>query len=424
MSAEFDSWAARGRADRLLELRARRGAVRCAADLAPGRRRAPARAAPAARRLRADRLLGVARRGRARTSRSSALPKARATWSGSACSTACRRRARSASTALRLVYGAVAAVIGLQLIARRAAADHARAARSLQTGLMLRITRRRRAGPGPQSLRPGGAGEPVAHPLRDARPRARSGSTTSTSTPSPISARRARTRLVEWRGLAVALTAPLFALGARHEERLAHPAVARGDVPVALAARDLRLFRADGGPRHRASRHRRRLVGSAAWSALLAVMTVGAMVLLPSARARGWVKVKLAKHLFEHRYDYRTEWLRFTETLGRAGPDAPPLGERIVKAFADIVDAPGGLLLVGDGGAALAIAAPAGTGRRRTRPRSELDDAPDFWTRVESERPHPRVRGAARRLGAARRQGARRARAGCSTTRTPGPACR
>ena len=30
----------------------------------------------------------------------------------------------------------------------------------------------------------------------------------------------------------------------------------------------------------------------------------------------------LAKHLFEHRYDYRKEWLRFTDTLGRAGPDA------------------------------------------------------------------------------------------------------
>ena len=74
------------------------------------------------------------------------------------------------------------------------------------------------------------------------------------------------------------------------------------------------------------------------------------------ARAAG-LKVKLAKHLFEHRYDYRTEWLRFTDTLGRAGPDAPPLGERIVKAFADIVDAPGGLLLVNDGGRALAVAA-------------------------------------------------------------------
>jgi hypothetical protein len=66
-------------------------------------------------------------------------------------------------------------------------------------------------------------------------------------------------------------------------------------------------------------------------------MTVGAMVVIPSARARGWLKVKVAKHLFEHRYDYRTEWLRFTETLGHSGPDAAPLGEGIVKAFADIV---------------------------------------------------------------------------------------
>ena len=48
-------------------------------------------------------------------------------------------------------------------------------------------------------------------------------------------------------------------------------------------------------------------------------MTVAAMVLLPSAKARSWAKVKLAKHLFEHRYDYRTEWLRFTETRGPSG---------------------------------------------------------------------------------------------------------
>src|SRR5881275_277109 len=88
----------------------------------------------------------------------------------------------------------------------------------------------------------------------------------------------------------------------------------------------------------------------------LAVMTVGAMVLIPSARARGWVKLKLAKHLFEHRYDYRTEWLRFTETLGRAGVNAPSLSERMVKAFADIADAPGGLLLVSDGARGLGIA--------------------------------------------------------------------
>src|SRR6185503_11364594 len=42
--------------------------------------------------------------------------------------------------------------------------------------------------------------------------------------------------------------------------------------------------------------------------------------------------------------------------LGRAGADAPPLSERIVKAFADVIDAPGGLLLVADGGALAAAA--------------------------------------------------------------------
>jgi putative PEP-CTERM system histidine kinase len=111
-------------------------------------------------------------------------------------------------------------------------------------------------------------------------------------------------------------------------------------------------------------------------------MTVGAMVLIPSARARAWLKVKLAKHLFEHRYDYRIEWLRFTETLGRDGADAPPLTERIVKAFADIVDAPGGLLLVSDGGRGLAVAdasswpgAVAGPGA--------FDDSADFWAALE-----------------------------------------
>jgi putative PEP-CTERM system histidine kinase len=82
---------------------------------------------------------------------------------------------------------------------------------------------------------------------------------------------------------------------------------------------------------------------------LLAGMMIATAVFVLSEWARGWVKVKLAKHLFEHRYDYRSEWLRFTDTIGRAGPLAPPLGERIIKAFADIVEAPGGVLLVSDG---------------------------------------------------------------------------
>jgi putative PEP-CTERM system histidine kinase len=80
---------------------------------------------------------------------------------------------------------------------------------------------------------------------------------------------------------------------------------------------------------------------------VLAGMTVALAVLLPSRRARSWTRVKIAKHFFEHRYDYRAEWLRFAATLGASGSNEP-LSARIVRAFADILEAPAGLLLVPD----------------------------------------------------------------------------
>ncbi len=73
--------------------------------------------------------------------------------------------------------------------------------------------------------------------------------------------------------------------------------------------------------------------------------SVLALAMLPSQRVRGWLRVTLSKHLFQHRYDYRAEWLRFTDTIGRAGPQAAPLHERAVQAVADITDSPRGLLL-------------------------------------------------------------------------------
>ena len=190
------------------------------------------------------------------------------------------------------------------------------------------------------------------------------------------------TRLIEWRGLAVAAAAPLFALatrsGAAWRVRLSRAATFQSLSLLAICAYfALMAILATA------------LRGTGVdWSSslmvvVLAVMTVGAMVLIPSARARGWAKVKLAKHLFEHRYDYRTEWLRFTETLGRAGPDAPPLSERIVKAFADIADAPGGLLLVSDGGRGLAVATALNWPGANPGP-AALEDAAPFWGELET----------------------------------------
>ncbi|HEU0066607.1 MAG TPA: XrtA/PEP-CTERM system histidine kinase PrsK, partial [Sphingomonas sp.] len=75
--------------------------------------------------------------------------------------------------------------------------------------------------------------------------------------------------------------------------------------------------------------------------------TLLAIVATPWLRA--WLRVKVAKHLFRHRYDYRHEWLRFTATLGQSDSAAMPLDARIAKAMANLTDSPGALLLVPEG---------------------------------------------------------------------------
>lgn len=77
--------------------------------------------------------------------------------------------------------------------------------------------------------------------------------------------------------------------------------------------------------------------------------TAAMLTLISTPWLRAWTRVKLAKHLFRHRYDYRAEWLRFADTLGRPGGDGAPLEQRIVKAVADVTDSPAGLLLTPDG---------------------------------------------------------------------------
>ncbi len=79
----------------------------------------------------------------------------------------------------------------------------------------------------------------------------------------------------------------------------------------------------------------------------LAALFVGfAVSFFPSTRYRQRMKKVLGRQLFQHRYDYRLEWRRFTETVGQPGETAPALAERTVKAIGDIFDCPGGLLLL------------------------------------------------------------------------------
>ena len=73
---------------------------------------------------------------------------------------------------------------------------------------------------------------------------------------------------------------------------------------------------------------------------------IAAAIALPSTRMRGWLRVMATKHLFQHRYDYRQEWMRFTRTIGHGGSGSASLQERAVKALADITESPAGLLLM------------------------------------------------------------------------------
>ena len=84
---------------------------------------------------------------------------------------------------------------------------------------------------------------------------------------------------------------------------------------------------------------------------------IAAVIMLPSRRLRGWLRTMVAKHLFQHRYDYRSEWLRFTRTIGENSGDRASLEERVIRAVADITDSPGGLLLAPSDGGPFELAA-------------------------------------------------------------------
>ncbi len=81
---------------------------------------------------------------------------------------------------------------------------------------------------------------------------------------------------------------------------------------------------------------------------LIFAMSLAALLVLPSGRFKAWLNVILVKNFFQHRYDYRSEWMRFADTIGFPSKEAAPFHERVVKSLADIFESPAGLLLVPD----------------------------------------------------------------------------
>jgi len=164
------------------------------------------------------------------------------------------------------------------------------------------------------------------------------------------------TGLFAARGVLMLLLVPLFALASRRNARwkmrisrtftfqsLSLMAIGCYLVAMVIIARTLQLVGGGYAP--------------LAQITVVVGMSAVALVLLPSRRVKAWLKVKVIKHFFQHRYDYRVEWMRFTDTLGRPGEDAAPLDERVVQAIAEITESPGGLLLLPDDNGALRAAA-------------------------------------------------------------------
>ena len=77
----------------------------------------------------------------------------------------------------------------------------------------------------------------------------------------------------------------------------------------------------------------------------VALLGLGTMALSGSMRAK--LRVIVGKHFFRYRYDYREEWLRFTQTLSAHG--APQqIGQHVITGLADMLESPAGGLWLRD----------------------------------------------------------------------------
>src|SRR3546814_16676933 len=92
--------------------------------------------------------------------------------------------------------------------------------------------------------------------------------------------------------------------------------------------------------------------GELAQGLFLCVALGAGGLLFLSARARAWLSVTISKHVFEHRYDYRAEWMRFTATLAETGTETGGGGSNLYRrsanALADLTGSPAALLMLPD----------------------------------------------------------------------------
>ncbi len=102
--------------------------------------------------------------------------------------------------------------------------------------------------------------------------------------------------------------------------------------------------------------------GAIAQAAFMFAAALLLLIVMLSDRFRARVRVFFNKHFYSYKYDYRREWLRFTQALAAEG-DGEIIYQRLIKAMAAIGESTGGVLWVDDGGGALVLRAREGGSR-------------------------------------------------------------
>lgn len=159
----------------------------------------------------------------------------------------------------------------------------------------------------------------------------------------------------ELRGLVALAFFPAFALAARRKQRwkitLSRQATTQSLLFVALGSYFVAISSAT-----------RALNWAGDYAADLTKIVIASLLslvilsfaLVPRLRARA--KSILIQNLFEHRYDYRTEWLRFSSTIGEEAGSGRSSEERMIRSVVDITESVGGALLVVERGEQLRLA--------------------------------------------------------------------
>jgi putative PEP-CTERM system histidine kinase len=154
--------------------------------------------------------------------------------------------------------------------------------------------------------------------------------------------------LVEARGVVTLILLPLFVISAqRNKAWKAELKISRQVVfhTLSLVGIGLYLMAMAFGA------YGLRMIGGD-WAALLQIVfifgTIIALVVLAfSGRLRSWFKVKINKHFFAYKYDYREEWLKFITTVSQS--TRADLDQRVIEGVCNLVDSPGGALWQLDG---------------------------------------------------------------------------